>query len=324
MASEQIIVYIDPAQVKAQKQNNYSLFLAKKVNGAFTVIWQSMGPIATVNQPSYEYKNTFIIDVPSYQVNYGNPEQTAGGVSFSSSGQAVDIDIQQTVILDDDGLFQTPQANSLPGVIMIQNQLAANPHEALLDAQGNPIFFNALSGMDIGPNQLTPIDVYQLWFGSYQDTGTIIANNESEAGVVTFAGGEATQTISYTAAGTWENAPGGAATDVAVPRQGFEVIVTATFATMLSAAAVAYIARSLMSKFAGELRPSSLKVSVGATSLEVRFDNAEASELLGDVPFLTVYEKAVEAALLAAKKDPKSSLAKESWKLSQPGIVVKI
>jgi hypothetical protein len=33
MAAEKITVYIDPAQIKAQKQNNYSLYLAKKVNG---------------------------------------------------------------------------------------------------------------------------------------------------------------------------------------------------------------------------------------------------------------------------------------------------
>jgi|SRR6188474_2877097 hypothetical protein len=49
MAAETITVYIDPAQLAAQKRNNYNLYLAKMVNGQFTVIWQSMGPIATVD-----------------------------------------------------------------------------------------------------------------------------------------------------------------------------------------------------------------------------------------------------------------------------------
>lgn len=53
MSGEKIIVDIAQSQIEAQKDNNYSLYLAKKVNGSYTVIWQSKGAKATVNTPSY-------------------------------------------------------------------------------------------------------------------------------------------------------------------------------------------------------------------------------------------------------------------------------
>src|SRR6476646_8184896 len=99
MAAETIPVYIDPSQVAAQKNNKYSLFLAKMVNGQFTVIWQSRGAIATVNNPSYEYKNHFDIAVPSYEVNYGTVTTSSGSVTFTAGGLAQTIDIGQTVEL---------------------------------------------------------------------------------------------------------------------------------------------------------------------------------------------------------------------------------
>lgn len=51
MSSHTVIVSIDQSQIVAQKANNYGLYLAKKVNGAFTVIWQAIGPIPTVDKP---------------------------------------------------------------------------------------------------------------------------------------------------------------------------------------------------------------------------------------------------------------------------------
>src|SRR6185437_3461513 len=78
MTTQTIQIYIDQNQLAAQKNNNYSLYLAKMVNGAYTVIWQSMGPIATVGNPSYEYSNTFDITIPSYNVNYTNSTLTPG------------------------------------------------------------------------------------------------------------------------------------------------------------------------------------------------------------------------------------------------------
>ena len=321
MASEKIIVYIDPGQLAAQKNNNYSLFLAKKVNGVFTVIWQSMGPVATVTNPiSYEYNNTFIIQVPSYQVNYGSINDTGGPISFNSAGEAVSIDLGQTVTLDKNGIFGTSENGGPTGVIRVINSLEGNPHELLADNNGNPVFFNQDSGMDIGDADLTPIDEYQLWFDNFQQTGTMIAHNVSNAGLVVFSG-EDSQTISYNAAGVWESGPLNVTRRTEAEMGNGLVIVAATFTTALTAAAVTYLTSKLVSKFAGDLRPTSVKVAVGSLKLELTFQKPNAEMQTVDV---NVYEQAVENALVAARKDPKSGLAGEHWRLSEPQIEVQV
>ena len=47
MSEQQIIVYIEEAQLIAQKTNNYSLYLAKMVNNSFTAIWLAKPAKAT-------------------------------------------------------------------------------------------------------------------------------------------------------------------------------------------------------------------------------------------------------------------------------------
>lgn len=175
MSAETIIVEIDPGQLTQQQKGNYSLYLAKKVNGAFTVIWQSQGPFPTATNPvSYGPKNTFNIAVPSYMVNYSSEQITEGSVTAQVSGIPVGISTGQTVTLEAGGLFTTPANGGAAGVIAINNERQGNPYDVLLDNNGNAIFANP-SGMDIGPATLTPIDTYQIWFNSYQDTGTILS-----------------------------------------------------------------------------------------------------------------------------------------------------
>ncbi|NEO80990.1 hypothetical protein [Moorena sp. SIO4G3] len=203
MSSEQITVYINEEQLKAQKENNYSLFLAKMVNQDFTVIWQSKGPKATVENPSYEYQNTFKLFIPSFQVNYANSSQEfSPGSSFQSNGKSQSIELGQTVDLDDSGIFGEPQNGGSPGSILIKNHLQGNPHEVLQDAKGNNIFVNTTSGMDIGKATLIPKDTYQIWFGNYQETGTIIADNRSNVKTVVLEGGDK-KIITYNKEGDW-------------------------------------------------------------------------------------------------------------------------
>lgn len=202
--SQQIIVYIEEQQLIAQKNNNYSLYLAKKVNNDFTVIWQSKGPIATVNSPSYQYKNTFDIATPSFMVNYTNDPVTSGDVTFTSGGKNRAISTGQSTILDANGVFSPPKNDTTPSDVVINNQLQGNPHEILLDATGNNIWVNRASGMNIGTATLTPKSEYQLWFGNRQETGSLIAQNLSNATVQKMVDGQ-NITITYTNTGTWVN-----------------------------------------------------------------------------------------------------------------------
>jgi hypothetical protein len=210
--------------------------------------------------------------------------------------------------------------------------LAANPHEILSDANGNVLFVNVASGMDIGDADLTPIDTYQIWFDSYQDTGTIIAHNVSTPATVIFDGGTIEKTITYSASGQWQDGPppsklfiGTNQDHVAALQagadagEGVAVIVAATFTTALTIAAVTYLLNKLIDKFSGGLRPSQIQASVGSYSATIRFQRAQSAiALLG----LDAYESAVDNALKAAAADNTSGLGGESWSLTEPQISV--
>ncbi|RON08247.1 hypothetical protein BK659_16965 [Pseudomonas brassicacearum] len=203
--SQQIILFIEEEQLKAQKDNNYSLYLAKKVNNDFTVIWQSKGPVASVGNPSYQYKNTFDITTPSFMVNYTNDPVTTGNVTFTSGGKNRAISTGQSTVLDVNGIFSPPaNKDAKPSDVVIINQLQANPHEILLDAAGKNIWVNRQSGMNIGTATLTPKSEYQLWFGNIQETGSLIAQNLSNPTQQKLVDGDSI-VITYTNSGTWVN-----------------------------------------------------------------------------------------------------------------------
>jgi len=324
MAAETIFVYIDETQLAAQKDNKYSLYLAKKVNGVFTVIWQSKGPQATVGNPSYEYKNQFDTTIPGYNVNYGNVTQSQGGVSFTSSGKNMPIEVGQTVVLDANGIFGAPNNNGKPGVITIHNSLQGNPHEILSDQGGNVLFVNVASGMDIGDADLTPVDTYQIWFDNYQDAGTIIAHNVSNSATVVFAG-ETEKSIYYNQSGVWQDGSppslklfiGSTGADIAAMETtsvGNPVVFTvaATFTTALTIAAVTYISKQLINLFY-TVHPTDIEVDApGGYHAKIKFANAAAVlAVLG----LDTYDHAVNDALNKAIAVPNSGLKGEKWTL---------
>lgn len=326
MASEQIIVYIDTNQLAAQKANNYSLYLAKKVNGNYTVVWQSKGPLATVTNPAvYEYKNTFNITIPSFQVNYGTVTKKQGAISFSAGGKAVNINEGQSVTLDSQGIFAAPTNTGTTGELTINNQLQGNPNAILNDNEGNTIYVNDYSGMDVGQSTLTPIDEYQIWFDSYQDTGTIIAKNVSNAGSVTFSGGVASQTISYTSAGKWVagDLPSSSNVDLSAvdtTQNTLAVAVVALFSKALTAGAATFLLSKLIDKFASNMRPSKISASAGGATLNVEF--AAGHDGGAQVMAMDAYEDAVNDALRALANEKQSPIAGERWAISEPKVAV--
>ncbi|MTJ83960.1 MAG: hypothetical protein F8N37_23485 [Telmatospirillum sp.] len=324
MSAETIVVYIDEKQLKAQKDNHYSLFLAKMVNGQFTVIWQSMGPLDTVDHPAYHFRNTFEISVPSYEVNYGTLKTTEGSVTFSAAGIAQTVSLGQTVELDELGIFAPATNTGTSGEITIKNQLAGNPHAVLLDSSGQPVFVNTESGMDIGTATLTPVDTYQIWFDNYQDTGTIIAHNVSNAATVTFSGGNREQSVSYTADGQWVPGSLNAAVDLhGVGALGNPVVVSvlATFSSALTTVAVTYLLSKLINKFPAGLHPTDVEVGGANSLLTLKFASPGNRDLLA-VFGVDKFESAVDQALRAAKADKASGLQGETWSLREASIGV--
>ncbi|UMR28855.1 hypothetical protein MJ904_17260 [Massilia sp. MB5] len=319
MSAQTITVYIDPTQQEAQQNNNYSLYLAKKVNDTFTVIWQSLGPLPTSTQPGYNHKNTFQISVPSYQVNYGTVTETQGSVTFQGNGEAIAIDLGQSVDLSAGGEFKNIQNDGHPGTITVHNARQGNPHEILYDQSGNPIFVNIESGMDVGKATLTPIDTYQVWFGSYQETGTIIADNVSNTGIITFEGTD-NATISYNKDGEW--VPGKLPSNAVQVGENLEgklanVVVAAIFTTALTTASTTYVLNKLINKF-GVLKPTKIRAKVGDKSITLEFEKklTNGSEIV-----LDRYEHAVQHALAKAAGDPSSDIPK-SWSFSETTLQV--
>ncbi|MGY3911208.1 hypothetical protein ACW5XW_11800 [Aeromonas piscicola] len=202
MSSQTITVFIEEIQLDAQKKNNYSFYLAKKVNDDFTVVWQSKGPVAKVGSPSYQYKNTFDITTPSFMVNFTNDSVHAGDLTFTSGGKNLAISTGQITTLQDTGIFTPAKNGGKPSDILVVNQLQGNPHQVLLDSNGKFLWVNRQSGMNIGTATLTPKNEYQLWFGNIQETGTLIATNLSNPYVVTLQDGGSI-VLTYNNEGKW-------------------------------------------------------------------------------------------------------------------------
>lgn len=202
MGNQQIVAYIEEDQLIAQKTNNYSLYLAKKVNNGFTVIWISKGPKATAGQPSYQYKNTVDISTLSFMVNFTNDPVQEGDITFTSGGKNLPINTGQMTTLTENGVFTPAKNGGQPADILINNQLEAHPREILLDSKGCCIWVNCADGMNIGASTMTPKNEFQLWFGAFQQMGSLIPKNISASTIVAVSDGE-TKTVTYNNSGVW-------------------------------------------------------------------------------------------------------------------------
>lgn len=179
--------------------------------------------------------------------------------------------------------------------------------------------------MDVGQSTLTPIDEYQIWFDSYQDTGTIIAHNVSNAGIVTFSGGVASQTISYTSEGKWVAGDLPTSSDVDLSAvdavdNTIAIEVLALFSKALTAGAATFLLSKLIDKFASNLRPPKISAVAGSAKLEVEFTSEPGNGL--QAASTNAYEDAVNDALRALANEKQSPIARERWSISEPQVAV--
>ena len=314
MSAQSIKVEIHQNQVSRQKQNGYNLMLAKKVNGNFTVIWQSRLANAATDA-TYEQHNTFDIQVDSYMVGYTNDKVQSGSVDFTSGAGPVPIELSQKVKIDKYGVIGKADYGGTPGTIIIENELGSSPHEILTDSKSKPLFINRESGMDLGTSILTPQDEYQIWFQSHLEAGSIIVDNISHAINVVFGAGDTVKTVSFNADGEWQH--GGLVASKAslsakvVP--SFGVTVLATFNKALTTAAITYLTTKLINKFSGNLRPKGITISGNGVTIEFKGYKPP----LGGLVLTDQYEQAVDKALLAAVNDHDSELFNNSWFITE-------
>jgi hypothetical protein len=201
-----------------------------------------------------------------------------------------------------------------------------------------------------GQINATPVEIVRVWLGKYDAGQAVIANYATAA--IQF---DLTYVFSGTAtlnddlsgwSGTSSNAskPRSRATLAADVEGGMEIAplfsgwvahhkptaaaavwaidpvivdVIAAFTIPLSIAAATYLTKQLINRFATDLKPTNITLSKKSNdySLEVKFSTP--GDTLRANGGSDRYEAAVNNALAAAKNDPKSDLAAETWTLSE-------
>ena len=138
---------------------------------------------------------------------YYTQQLPGGGLAPVVSGNPVDMSAGEVVTLDRAGEFGVPTGSGgVQGSLIINNKRANFPHACVNDSSGNTIFV-AEEGMNKGENKMTPKEVYQVWFGQFQETGTMIYSSLGSVGNIDLTGG-INGAITYTNEQAWqEGAP---------------------------------------------------------------------------------------------------------------------
>jgi hypothetical protein len=172
---------------------------------------------------------------------------------------------------------------------------------------------------------MQPIDTYQIWFANLQDTGTIIASNQSVVGTVTFSDSDTDKSISFTANQAWEDgAPADNEVFEALSNRGgnpIVVAVTATLSVAMTTTAATYLGSHLINKFSSNLKPSSISVTLYGNNVTVNFSDPKNAEILSALG-ADVYENAVNDALKKAVKDKAFNMVGETWKLKETRVTL--
>jgi hypothetical protein len=158
------------------KQNGYSLCFAKKVNDSYTVVWQS--------STQYLSDNTFSWH-PSYQLFGTNTFQ--GSVVVKATTKIQSCDLGQICVLDSNGLLQPASDGGKATVLTFDNEFGLiHPGVNCLatNIEGNQVstpIYVAQNAIVSGNDELTPVDIVQVWFQQNILTSTMLSNAVSNA-----------------------------------------------------------------------------------------------------------------------------------------------
>jgi len=211
MSTLQLTVEVDPDQLEFLSNNNYSLCIAKAGSSGGpakpTVIWTG-GDILPNNEFQWQ-------DV--YQV-FGAVSYTVGAL-VESQTQRRTIQFGQTCTIDKAGNMTTATGPADPstGSFNVTNSWKRPVNigaSCALMTPGSttftPIDFY-VSASQVAVDDvinLTPIDQVSVWFEVEAQTGTMISDITSPKWTVDFTGSNPkSQTVSYNAAGKWQNGP---------------------------------------------------------------------------------------------------------------------
>ncbi|TFK33675.1 hypothetical protein BDQ12DRAFT_727609 [Crucibulum laeve] len=181
-----LVVEISTDQLEVLKSKGFNLCVAKKVNGAYTVIWS--------RKSDYLHKNTFKWD-KDYQV-FGLNEFKVGSRAEAQTNE-VDITYGQTCVLNSVGVMQ-PATGPIgkSGEFYVQNELGKISIGVNQKLNGSflPIFVSPT--VIAGKASFEPIDEVKVWLQSHVETSTTITDI-NEPGIEVTYSSEISKTVAY-------------------------------------------------------------------------------------------------------------------------------
>jgi len=174
-------VHIDDTQLETLKTDGYNLILAKNVNGAYKVIWES--------RPSTEYDNTNVFQWTEEFEVFSVNEFDAGALVKAQS-EAMPIAYGETCELDEAGVMNSATGTPDDSGTFTVHDSAGQTCIGVNCKLGNefrPIFVTPRPIID-GDVQFEPKVAVKVWFATGVETSTMIEHADSNALEVIYKG----------------------------------------------------------------------------------------------------------------------------------------
>ncbi|TFK34284.1 hypothetical protein BDQ12DRAFT_727062 [Crucibulum laeve] len=193
MTTYQLEVQIAPSDIRRLKEGGYNLCIAKKVNGAYSVIWSGDQNFAPSN--TFEWVDEYqVFGVDSFKV----------GALVKAATNSEDIQPGQSCVLDQNGVMgvATGSAHST-GRFSVLNEYSAISIgvSAKLFGETRPVFVTPTS--TVGTTTFEPVDDIVVWFSPMLTTGTMISGADITTSIeVKYGGGETSKSVRFSD-GNW-------------------------------------------------------------------------------------------------------------------------
>jgi hypothetical protein len=173
--TKSVKILVDPSDLASLKENKYRLCFAKKVNNTYNVVWQSYTDF--IHQNSFSW-------TPVYQLFGTNTFQD--NVTVDVETNAVSILLGQGATLDQDGNLGPASTQNPPTAISMTNeygpihpglnQLSISPNGK---SSVTPVYVGEYQ-IELGKDQLTPVDKVQVWFEQNVETSTMFSDDRTK------------------------------------------------------------------------------------------------------------------------------------------------
>lgn len=176
LAMKTVTIQIASQDLAVLKQAGYQLCIAKQVDGAYDVIWQSSSQYLASNQ--FTWLSQFQIFAAS---------EFRAGMLVQPMTDSVDIRLGQEATLDTFGIFRSPMMGGSESSVNLMNQYRPI-HAGLtqfctwIDGARRiaPIYVKAQQSV-LGATALTPADRVLVWFEQNAEAGMMFSGPRSRA-----------------------------------------------------------------------------------------------------------------------------------------------